>query len=108
MRSVDMGFRTDHALTAFYGLPQKQYSSQGAIDSFNTELLRKAGSNYPECKQWESPRYYRTADGDNRTPSYPRGLRRSEGRRLESGRGPHSDGRLLSSRRNSSPSRTGL
>ncbi len=41
MRSVDMGFRTDHALTAFYGLPQQQYSSQGAVDSFNSELLRK-------------------------------------------------------------------
>jgi putative ABC transport system permease protein len=41
MRSVDMGFRTDHALTAFYGLPKKQYSTQGAVDSFNAELLRK-------------------------------------------------------------------
>jgi predicted permease len=41
MRSVDLGFRPDHTLTAFYGLPQKQYSSQGAVDSFNSELLRK-------------------------------------------------------------------
>lgn len=41
MRSVDMGFRTDHTLTAFYGLPQQQYSSQGAVDSFNSTLLRK-------------------------------------------------------------------
>jgi predicted permease len=41
MRSVDLGFRTDHALTAFYGLPHQQYSTQVAVDGFNTTLLRK-------------------------------------------------------------------
>jgi putative ABC transport system permease protein len=41
MRSVDLGFRADHTLTAFYGLPKQQYSSQGAVDSFNSTLLRK-------------------------------------------------------------------
>jgi len=41
MRSVDLGFRTDHTLTAFYGLPPQQYSTQTAIDSFNSALLRK-------------------------------------------------------------------
>jgi predicted permease len=41
MRSVDMGFRADHALTAFYGLPRRQYSSQAAVDAFNSTLLGK-------------------------------------------------------------------
>ncbi len=41
MRSVDLGFRTDHALTAFYGLPHQQYSTQAAVDAFNTTLLSK-------------------------------------------------------------------
>jgi predicted permease len=41
MRSVDLGFRTDHVLTAFYGLPHQQYSTQVSVDAFNSALLRK-------------------------------------------------------------------
>jgi len=41
MREVDLGFRTDHALTAFFGLPQKHYSTQAAVDVFDTALLTK-------------------------------------------------------------------
>jgi predicted permease len=41
LRSVDLGFRTDHALTAFYGLPHQQYSSQAAVDAFDAALLGK-------------------------------------------------------------------
>jgi predicted permease len=41
LRSVDLGFRTDHMLTAAYGLPQQQYSTQAATDAFNAELLSK-------------------------------------------------------------------
>ncbi|MDR3726317.1 MAG: ABC transporter permease [Terracidiphilus sp.] len=41
LRSVDLGFRTDHTLTAFYGLPRQQYSTQSAVDAFNSELVRK-------------------------------------------------------------------
>lgn len=41
MRTVDLGFGTDHTLTASYGLPHQQYSSQAAVDAFNSELLRK-------------------------------------------------------------------
>ncbi len=41
MRSVDLGFRTDHTLTAFYGLPHQQYSSQAAVDAFDSMLLVK-------------------------------------------------------------------
>jgi len=41
MRSVDLGFRADHVLTAFYGLPHQQFSTQVAVDAFNSDLLRK-------------------------------------------------------------------
>jgi predicted permease len=41
MRAVDLGFRIDHTLTAFYGLPQKQYSTQVAVDAFDTAMLTK-------------------------------------------------------------------
>jgi len=39
MRSVDLGLRTDHMLTAHYDLPPQQYNTQAAIDGFNS-LLR--------------------------------------------------------------------
>jgi len=38
MRSVDLGFRTDHTLTATYHLPRRQYPDQGAIDTFNLTM----------------------------------------------------------------------
>ena len=38
MRSVNLGFHTDHTLTASYSLPREQYSSQDAIDAFNLTL----------------------------------------------------------------------
>jgi len=41
MRSVDLGFRTDHVLTAFFGLPHREYSSQAAVDAFDTAMLSR-------------------------------------------------------------------
>jgi putative ABC transport system permease protein len=41
MRSVDLGFRPDHVLTASYSLPQKQYATQPAINEFNRELISR-------------------------------------------------------------------
>jgi len=41
LRAVNMGFRTDHMLTASYGLPQQQYSTQGGVNAFNQLLLSK-------------------------------------------------------------------
>ncbi|MGA2169813.1 MAG: ABC transporter permease [Terracidiphilus sp.] len=41
MRSVQLGFRTDHLLTAAYDLPPQQYSRQAAVDEFDGALLRK-------------------------------------------------------------------
>jgi predicted permease len=41
LRSVNLGFRADHTLTAAYSLPKQQYSTQAAIDAFNTSLRAK-------------------------------------------------------------------
>ncbi|HET6218686.1 MAG TPA: FtsX-like permease family protein [Acidobacteriaceae bacterium] len=41
MRSVDLGFRPEHVTTASYSLPQKQYATQAAVNSFNNELIRR-------------------------------------------------------------------
>ncbi len=41
MRSVGLGFHTDHTLTATYNLPRQQYSSQAAIDAFNLTMRTK-------------------------------------------------------------------
>jgi putative ABC transport system permease protein len=41
MRSVDLGFRAEHLLTASYSLPRQQYSTQASIDAFNTMLRAK-------------------------------------------------------------------
>jgi len=43
MHSVDLGFRPDHVLTAFYGLPHQQYSTQAAVDAFNSQLIARLG-----------------------------------------------------------------
>jgi putative ABC transport system permease protein len=41
MRSVDLGIRADHLLTAHYNLPRQQYNSQTAVDAFNLALRTK-------------------------------------------------------------------
>jgi predicted permease len=41
MRSVSLGFHTDHTLTATYNLPRQQYSTQSAIDAFNLAIRTK-------------------------------------------------------------------
>ncbi len=41
MSAVDLGFRPDHVTTAVYSLPQKQYSTQAQIDTFNRRLLEQ-------------------------------------------------------------------
>jgi predicted permease len=41
LRSVDLGIRTDHVLTAGFDLPAQQYSKEAAVDAFNIELLAR-------------------------------------------------------------------
>jgi putative ABC transport system permease protein len=39
MRAVNPGFRPDHVLSAAYSLPQKEYATQAATDTFNEGLI---------------------------------------------------------------------
>jgi predicted permease len=41
LRKVDLGFRADHLLTASFGLPAHQYSTQKSVDAFDSALLSK-------------------------------------------------------------------
>jgi len=41
LRQVDVGFRADHVLTAYYSLPRQQYSTQASVDTFTTAVLDK-------------------------------------------------------------------
>ena len=41
LKEVNLGFTTDHALTAAYSLPRREYATQGAVDGFNDRLLRQ-------------------------------------------------------------------
>ncbi|MGA9424365.1 MAG: FtsX-like permease family protein, partial [Terracidiphilus sp.] len=43
MSEVNLGFRPDHVTTAAYSLPQKEYSKQAQIDTFNRRLLDQLG-----------------------------------------------------------------
>ncbi len=38
MRAVSLGFNEAHTLTASYGLPRQQYSTQASVDAFNQSL----------------------------------------------------------------------
>ncbi|MGP8187649.1 MAG: ABC transporter permease [Terracidiphilus sp.] len=41
LRQVDLGFNTGHTMTASFGLPGRQYSSQAAVDVFDQALLQR-------------------------------------------------------------------
>jgi putative ABC transport system permease protein len=41
LRQVDVGFRADHVLTAYYSLPRQQYSTQTSVDAFTWAVLDK-------------------------------------------------------------------
>jgi putative ABC transport system permease protein len=41
MRAVDLGLRADHTLTASYSLPGQHYSTQAAVDAFDSALSTK-------------------------------------------------------------------
>ncbi|MGA3024769.1 MAG: ABC transporter permease [Bryobacteraceae bacterium] len=43
MRTTDLGFRPQNVTSAVYSLPQRQYATQAAVDSFNKELLLRLG-----------------------------------------------------------------
>ncbi|HTT61675.1 MAG TPA: ABC transporter permease [Bryobacteraceae bacterium] len=64
MRAVNPGFRADHTLTAVYSLPQKQYSTQAAVDEFNRELLRRL-QELPQVKNVGTTSFLPSSGGNS-------------------------------------------
>jgi predicted permease len=72
LRSVDLGFRTDHTLTASYGLPRQQFSTQAAVDAFNAALLTKL-RQLPGVQAVGLTNLLPIGGGDDNTVFYPEG-----------------------------------
>ncbi len=72
MRSVDLGFRVDHMLTASYNLPRQQYSTQSAIDAFNS-MLQTRLEQLPGVDAMGVTTLLPAADQDVRTTFTPEG-----------------------------------
>jgi putative ABC transport system permease protein len=66
MLAVDLGFRPDHVLTASYSLPQKQYSTQPAVDEFNHELIGRL-QHVPGVKFVGLTSFLPASNGDSNT-----------------------------------------
>ena len=41
MRAVDLGFRPEHTLSAYFSLPEQPYGKQKAIDELENEIIRR-------------------------------------------------------------------
>jgi len=72
MRSVNLGFRVDHMLTASYNLPRQQYSEQASIDAFNS-LLQTKLEGLPGVDAMGVTTLLPAADQDVRTTFTPEG-----------------------------------
>jgi putative ABC transport system permease protein len=72
MRSVNLGFRVDHMLTATYNLPRQQYSAQASIDAFNS-MLQSRLEQLPGVDAMGVTTLLPAADQDVRTTFTPEG-----------------------------------
>jgi len=84
LRSVDMGFRTDHLLTASYSLPHQQYSTQAAVDAFNRALLTKL-QQLPSVQAVGITTTLPGAGSENNSGIYPEGFNPPKGAELQMG-----------------------
>jgi len=84
LRSVDMGFRTDHLLTASYSLPHQQYSTQAAVDAFNRALLTKL-QQLPSVQAVGITTTLPGAGNDSNSGIYPEGFNPPKGAELQMG-----------------------
>jgi len=66
MRSVDLGYRPDHVLVAGYSLPQTQYATQAAVDTFNHELLLRL-QRLPGVKHFGLTTFLPASGGNSNT-----------------------------------------
>ena len=104
LRSVDLGFRTDHLLTAFYGLPHQQYSTQAAVDGFNDSLLIKL-QQLPGVQAVGTTSLLPNGGGNSDNAFVPEGYVPHKGEGLNLAWSSYGPGRLLPSRRYSHPAR---
>lgn len=72
MRDVSLGYQPDHILVAGYNLPQKQYSTQPAVDQFNHELLQRIQS-LPGVKSAGVTSFLPATGGNNNEAITPQG-----------------------------------
>ena len=72
MRDVNLGYQPDHILVAGYNLPQKQYSTQPAVDQFNHELLQRVQS-LPGIKSVGVTSFLPATGGNNNEAITPQG-----------------------------------
>lgn len=72
MRDVNLGYQPDHILVAGYNLPQKQYSTQPAVDQFNHELLQRVQS-LPGVKSVGVTSFLPATGGNNNEAITPQG-----------------------------------
>jgi putative ABC transport system permease protein len=72
MRDVSLGYQPDHILVAGYNLPQKQYSTQSAVDQFNHELLQRIQS-LPGVKSAGVTSFLPATGGNNNEAITPQG-----------------------------------
>ena len=82
MRSVDLGLRTDHMLTAHYNLPRQQYNTQAEIDSFNL-LLRSKLEQLPGVQAMGMTTLLPVSGQGHARYLHSRGLHPTQRRRLE-------------------------
>ena len=78
MRSVNLGFRVDHMLTASYNLPRQQYSTQASIDAFNS-ILQSRLEQLPGVDAMGVTTLLPAADQNVRTTFTPEGYVPPEG-----------------------------
>jgi putative ABC transport system permease protein len=84
LRAVDLGFRTDHALTASYSLPHQQYSTQAAVDAFNRALLTKL-QQLPSVQAVGMTSNLPGAGNDNNSGFVAEGFTPPKGQELQTG-----------------------
>jgi len=84
LRAVNMGFRTDHVLTASYSLPQQQYSTQPSVDAFNRSLLSKL-QQLPSVEAVGMTSTLPGAGNENNTGFVAEGFTPPKGAELQSG-----------------------
>jgi predicted permease len=84
LRQVDLGFRTDHMLTASYNLPHLQYSTQASVDNFNQTLIARL-QQLPGVQAAGITSALPAAGNEDNTGFFPEGYEPAKGETLFSG-----------------------